>query len=174
MLRPTRTDATTDYYDIAQTVTRAGILPGLTTELWTYNGSFPGPTIRSTRGRTVKVRHTNNLPVPTVVHLHGGRTPQDSDGYPIDYLYPTDMSYYARHHDPTSDEPDDDDRRRHPRRPPHPHLPAGSAGRDPLVPRPPHGLHRSQRLARTGRLSTCTTTTRKRPCACPAATATCR
>jgi spore coat protein A len=97
VLRPSRSDATTDYYDIAQTVTRAGVLPGLTTELWTYNGSFPGPTIRSTRGRAVRVRHTNNLPVPTVVHLHGGRTPQASDGYPIDYVYPTDMTY-AQHH----------------------------------------------------------------------------
>jgi spore coat protein A len=26
--------------------------------------------------------------VPTVVHLHGGRTPPESDGYPIDFLYP--------------------------------------------------------------------------------------
>jgi spore coat protein A len=31
--------------------------------------------------------------VPTVVHLHGGRTPHDSDGYPTDYVYPTDMTY---------------------------------------------------------------------------------
>ncbi|MFF5294177.1 multicopper oxidase family protein [Paractinoplanes globisporus] len=100
VLRPSRSDTTTDYYDITQTVARAGILPGPATELWTYNGSFPGPTIRSTRGRTVKVRYTNNLPVPTVVHLHGGRTPPDSDGYPIDYVYPTDMSYYALHHNP--------------------------------------------------------------------------
>ncbi|MEW1585680.1 multicopper oxidase domain-containing protein [Micromonospora vinacea] len=97
VLLPTRSDATTDYYDVVQSVTRATILPGLTTKLWTYNGSFPGPTIRSERGRTVTVRHTNNLPVPTVVHLHGGRTPQDSDGYPTDYVYPTDMSYYDRH-----------------------------------------------------------------------------
>ena len=98
VLRPTRTDADTDYYDIAQTVTRASILPGPATTLWTYNGSFPGPTIHSARGRTVKIQHTNNLPLPSVVHLHGGRTPPGSDGYPLDYVYPTDMNYYARHH----------------------------------------------------------------------------
>ena len=45
-----------------------------------------------------QVTHTNNLPVPTVVHLHGGRTPHDSDGYPTDYVYPTDTSYFDRHH----------------------------------------------------------------------------
>jgi spore coat protein A, manganese oxidase len=98
VLRPTRSDATTDHYDITQVVARAAILPGLSTPLWTYNGSFPGPTIRSRRGRAVQVRHTNRLPLPTVVHLHGGRTPHDSDGYPIDFVYPADMSYIAAHH----------------------------------------------------------------------------
>ena len=39
------------------------------------------------------VTHRNDLPVPTVVHLHGGRTPSDSDGYPLDFLNPSDMSY---------------------------------------------------------------------------------
>lgn len=62
------------HFEITQTVAGAAILPGLTTPLWTYNGTIPGPTIRSERGRTVKVRHVNRLPVPTVVHLHGRRT----------------------------------------------------------------------------------------------------
>ncbi|CAN5216489.1 multicopper oxidase family protein [soil metagenome] len=34
------------------------------------------------------VRHRNELPVPTVVHLHGGRTPPGSDGYPTDLIMP--------------------------------------------------------------------------------------
>ena len=32
--------------------------------------------------------HRNELPVPTVVHLHGGRTPPASDGYPTDLVLP--------------------------------------------------------------------------------------
>ena len=34
------------------------------------------------------VTHRNALPVPTVVHLHGGVTPHDSDGYPTDFVLP--------------------------------------------------------------------------------------
>jgi spore coat protein A len=89
-LQPDYSTADTDYYSIRQHTTKASILDGLTTELWTYNGSFPGPTIESRSGRKAIVRHTNNLPLPTVVHLHGGHTPHTSDGYPIDYIYPTD------------------------------------------------------------------------------------
>src|SRR6185312_17393882 len=89
VLEPSRTDADADYYDITQTAATASILPGVKTTIWGYNGIFPGPTINSRRARTSVVTHTNNLPVPTVVHLHGGRTPHDSDGYPIDYVFPT-------------------------------------------------------------------------------------
>ncbi len=90
VLQPTRQDATTDYYDIVQKVARHEILPGTSTTVWGYNGTFPGPTIVSRRGRTTVVRHRNELPVPTVVHLHGGRTPAESDGYPIDLVLPAD------------------------------------------------------------------------------------
>lgn len=74
------------------------------THLWGYNGLFPGPTIEVKRNENVYVKWMNNLPsthflpidhtihhsdsqheepeVKTVVHLHGGVTPDDSDGYP--------------------------------------------------------------------------------------------
>ncbi|GAA3084957.1 multicopper oxidase family protein [Streptomyces rectiviolaceus] len=77
-------------YEITQREASAEILPGTRTRLWTYNGTFPGPTIESRRGRTVRVVHRNELPVPTAVHLHGGRTPADSDGYPTDLNLPAD------------------------------------------------------------------------------------
>ncbi|WP_416873953.1 multicopper oxidase family protein [Kitasatospora sp. SC0581] len=86
--RPVSTDGGTDRYEIVQRETSAEILPGLRTPLWTYGGSFPGPTIEARRGRPVTVTHRNELPVPTVVHLHGGRTPADSDGYPTDLVLP--------------------------------------------------------------------------------------
>jgi spore coat protein A len=90
VLRPNRTDASTDYYEITQKPGMAQILPGYTTAIWGYDGIFPGPTIESRRGRRVVVRHRNELPVPVVVHLHGGVTPPEHDGYPTDLLLPVD------------------------------------------------------------------------------------
>ncbi|MDU0814211.1 outer spore coat copper-dependent laccase CotA [Bacillus siamensis] len=74
------------------------------TRLWGYNGLFPGPTIDVNQGESIYVKWMNDLPdkhflpvdhtihhsesghqepdVRTVVHLHGGETPPDSDGYP--------------------------------------------------------------------------------------------
>jgi spore coat protein A len=88
VLEPVHTDASADYYAITQKVGRAEILPGLKTEVWGYNGIFPGPTIESRRGRQTVIRHRNELPVPTVVHLHGGKTPPEHDGYPTDVVMP--------------------------------------------------------------------------------------
>ncbi len=88
VLRPTRSDADGDHYEITQRAASVEILPGTRTTIWGYNGIFPGPTIESSRGRPTIVHHTNALPVPVVVHLHGGHTPQDSDGYPTDVILP--------------------------------------------------------------------------------------
>jgi spore coat protein A, manganese oxidase len=94
VLVPARTDATTDYYEITQHATRLPILPGRSTEAWTYAGSWPGPTIVSRSGRRTVVRHRNQLPEPVVVHLHGGHTPAGSDGYPIDLIAPMGSARY--------------------------------------------------------------------------------
>jgi len=76
------------------------------TTFWGYNGSCPGPTIEARRGMPLLVEWMNDLPrqhlfpidhslngaeagkpeVRTVVHLHGGRTPPSSDGYPEDWF----------------------------------------------------------------------------------------
>src|SRR5829696_2056988 len=93
VLEPVRTDANTDYYELRQREVRAEILPGLDTTVWGYDGIFPGPTIEARRGRRVVVHQRNELPVPTVVHLHGGVTPPESDGYPTDLILPTDGSF---------------------------------------------------------------------------------
>jgi spore coat protein A, manganese oxidase len=91
VLQPTSTDATTDYYDITQKEGQMEILPGLLTTVWGYNGIFPGPTIEARRGRQIVVRHKNELSVPTTTHLHGGRTPPESDGYPTDLVWPANV-----------------------------------------------------------------------------------
>ena len=88
VLKPSRSDSTTDYYEITQRVGQAEILPDLKTEVWGYEGILPGPTIETRRGRRAVVRHRNELPVPTAVHLHGGVTPPEHDGFPTDIVMP--------------------------------------------------------------------------------------
>ncbi len=78
------------------------------TTFWGYGASCPGPTIEARAGKPVLVEWVNQLPrqhlfpidhtlhgaeaakpdVRTVVHLHGGRTGPESDGYPEDWFVP--------------------------------------------------------------------------------------
>jgi len=88
ILKPVRTDAGTDYYEITQKAGKQEILPGLKTEVWGYDGIFPGPTVEARSGRRVVIRQWYELPVPVSVHLHGGVTPPESDGYPTDLILP--------------------------------------------------------------------------------------
>ncbi|MCX4091263.1 multicopper oxidase family protein [Nocardia sp. alder85J] len=88
VLAPIARDDTTDYYRIVQRPADIAVLPGYSTPMWTYGGSFPGPTVVSARDRRTVVTHRNELPVPVVVHLHGGHLPEESDGFPTDLLYP--------------------------------------------------------------------------------------
>jgi FtsP/CotA-like multicopper oxidase with cupredoxin domain len=74
--------------DITAREAAARILPGLDTKIWGYNGLFPGPVIEVRRGSSLTLRLSNALPVPIVNHLHGGRTPPESDGYPTDFVPP--------------------------------------------------------------------------------------
>ena len=95
VLEPIRTDATTDYYEIVQRQERVEITPGRQTVIWGYNGAFPGPTIKARRNRAVIVRHVNRLATPTVVHLHGGVTAPESDGFPTDHVMPGEAREYV-------------------------------------------------------------------------------
>lgn len=54
--------------------------PGLTTEMWTYNGVVPGPLLRAKKGDRVIIHFTNHLPEETTVHFHGVRVPAAMDG----------------------------------------------------------------------------------------------
>src|SRR4051812_39278830 len=44
-LRPVRSTATTDFFDIVQRTGLVQILPGRPTPVWGYNGIFPDPTL---------------------------------------------------------------------------------------------------------------------------------
>ncbi|MGY1692788.1 multicopper oxidase family protein [Geodermatophilus sp. SYSU D01105] len=90
-------------YEIEQRPFQARILPGFTTTMWGYNGQFPGPTIRTTRGVPIVVRQANRLPekhptlgyVPaTSTHLHGSPSRPQYDGYANDLTMPGQFKDY--------------------------------------------------------------------------------
>ncbi|MGH3343538.1 MAG: multicopper oxidase family protein [Carbonactinosporaceae bacterium] len=89
VLRPTSTTGGVDRYELRQVEGRQQVVPdGPATTVWGYDGVFPGPTIEVRRGRAAVVTHHNRLPVPTVVHLHGGKVSAEADGYPVDFVLP--------------------------------------------------------------------------------------
>ncbi|MFH8612646.1 multicopper oxidase family protein [Streptomyces sp. NPDC018029] len=88
VLRPTFRTSTADHYDVTMRAVRREVLPGIQTDLLTYNGHFPGATIKARTGRPVIVRQRNELDVATSVHLHGASVTQANDGDPMDTLAP--------------------------------------------------------------------------------------
>jgi FtsP/CotA-like multicopper oxidase with cupredoxin domain len=83
--------------DITLTAQQAQVpvLPGSPTKMWTYNGTFPGPTIRRPTGQPTRVTLINHLP-PEVgaltLHHHGAHARSEDDGQPADLLIPHDGS----------------------------------------------------------------------------------
>ena len=88
VLNPVRSDATTDYYQITMKKSLLEMLPGRQTEIWGYNGTFPGPTIKQRKNRQSVVRFINEVGTPTVVHLHGMASLPQYDGYAEDLIAP--------------------------------------------------------------------------------------
>lgn len=86
------------------------------TDVWTYNGSYPGPTIEARSGQPIEVTWTNGLPLRRphylqvdpcaeganewrdsariVTHLHGGHVPARFDGQPGYTLLPGEFDVY--------------------------------------------------------------------------------
>ena len=78
------------------------------TRMWGFNGASPGPIFETRAGQGLLVEWNNHLPtthflpidhnlhgaeadkpeVRCVIHLHGGKTPATSDGYPEDWVVP--------------------------------------------------------------------------------------
>ncbi|WP_013325022.1 multicopper oxidase family protein [Gloeothece verrucosa] len=119
LLKPIRSDETTDYYEITLQKSSTEILPGLKTEIWGYNGIAPGPTIRQSEGRKSVIRFINKLgkdsqgkPINNVIHVHGMATSAAYDGYTTDYIppdyfkdyiYPNERASILWYHDHTMD-----------------------------------------------------------------------
>lgn len=76
--------------DVALTAREADvqILDGQPTRMWTYNGTFPGPTIRATTGQPTNVTLTNSLPAAgsLTLHNHGNHSSPENDGQPDSFL----------------------------------------------------------------------------------------
>jgi FtsP/CotA-like multicopper oxidase with cupredoxin domain len=58
------------------------IIPGKILDVWSFNGSAPGPTIQITQGDRVRIIVDNHLPEPTSMHWHGFEIPHNMDGGP--------------------------------------------------------------------------------------------
>jgi FtsP/CotA-like multicopper oxidase with cupredoxin domain len=86
--RPTMRTPWYDYYDFTMREASVELVPGPSTTVYSFNGQFPGPTIRARQGRPVVIRQRNRLSVPTATHLHGGHNPRVDDGYPLDTVAP--------------------------------------------------------------------------------------
>jgi spore coat protein A, manganese oxidase len=97
------------YYRMAMREVRQKVHRDLPpTRMWSFENSFPGPTIEVKSGEGAMVEWANELParhflpidhtlhgadrslpeVRSVIHLHGGRTPAASDGYPEAWVVP--------------------------------------------------------------------------------------
>jgi manganese oxidase len=55
------------------------ISPGVFYNVWTFNGTIPGPTIRATEGDKIKINFINNGSKPHSLHTHGIH-PAEMDG----------------------------------------------------------------------------------------------
>jgi spore coat protein A, manganese oxidase len=91
------------------------------TRVWGFAGSSPGPTFETRSGEGLLVEWANQLPrshflpidhnihgaeadkpeVRTVIHLHGGKVPPESDGYPENWYAPGKSAtyFYPNHQD---------------------------------------------------------------------------
>jgi FtsP/CotA-like multicopper oxidase with cupredoxin domain len=63
--------------------TRLSLHRGMSTEVYTFNGRIPGPTLEAREGDKVIVHFRNKLPHATTVHWHGLHIPVMSDGSPF-------------------------------------------------------------------------------------------
>ena len=68
--------------------THLSLVPGVTTEVYAYNGTVPGPTLEFREGDRVIVHFRNNLPQPSTIHWHGLHVPAAMDGSPFNAIAP--------------------------------------------------------------------------------------
>ena len=67
---------------------------GLVSNVWAYNGQFPGPTIKANRGDQVSIQLQNHLPEQTITHWHGMIVDHENDGQPMHVIDPASVFNY--------------------------------------------------------------------------------
>jgi FtsP/CotA-like multicopper oxidase with cupredoxin domain len=67
---------------------KISLRPGVTTDVFAYNGQIPGPTLDIREGDHVIIHFTNKLSEPTTVHWHGLHIPAIADGSPFHPIGP--------------------------------------------------------------------------------------
>jgi FtsP/CotA-like multicopper oxidase with cupredoxin domain len=72
-------DGWKEFHLVAEPVRRQ-MAPGMTANLWGYNGQSPGPTIECVEGDKLRIFVTNKLPEHTTIHWHGILLPNGMDG----------------------------------------------------------------------------------------------
>lgn len=114
-------DQPIDYYEITMQKQTIELLPArnnqqpITTQIWSYNGTMPGPLIRQAKNRESCIRFKNQLgqdangqDICTSVHLHGMASLPQYDGYAEDligvryykdYYYPNNRASILWYHD---------------------------------------------------------------------------
>ncbi|MEU6121168.1 multicopper oxidase family protein [Streptomyces sp. NPDC047123] len=99
--KPVARTGKSDVYVMTMKPARVEILPGLPSDVLTYDGHFPGPLIRARTGHPVIIQQRNRLTVPTSVHLHGAAVRPASDGDPMHVIEPgTDRVYHYPNRQP--------------------------------------------------------------------------
>ncbi|MDY0401920.1 multicopper oxidase family protein [Sulfurovum sp.] len=97
---------------------QVNIFPDMQTEVLTFQGDLPNPTIRIKKGEVFDLDFMNNLADPTIIHWHGLIVPEEMDGHPKDaiatgatkqYRYPIEQSagtfwYHTHPHGRTGEE----------------------------------------------------------------------
>lgn len=66
----------------------ASLVSDRTTELWGYNGQYPGPVIELREGQRVAITFANRLDLESTIHWHGLAVPAEQDGSPMDPVEP--------------------------------------------------------------------------------------
>ncbi len=111
VLRPVRYVHGAPFYDVPMRQVKQRLHRDLPkTEVWGYNGTYPGPTIEAKVNKPIFVKWSNHLPeehllrrsidhtlagagrsvpdVRTAVHLHEGHVPPEVDGGPLAWFTP--------------------------------------------------------------------------------------
>ncbi len=81
-------------FELVAAPERLALLPGTVSDVYAYNGTFPGPTLQVEEGDSVVVRLRNELDEPTTIHWHGLHLPYHADGSPFHPVEPGETYTY--------------------------------------------------------------------------------